>query len=793
MSSCPPIRCCSGRVSSAALLVLVALLALMGAPSAVAQPALVAVPGGAVDGQTRVVVQAPHGLGPVRPEAFSVSVDGVAQPVRAQPVLSDRLALGLVVDASSDPRELPAGLSGLANLVLAAPVSARSSLVVDGTPPTVAVPWPSRPADTLAGLTTVRPGGDRRTADALDLAVGQLRADPTDPRLVVLYTGEPDAGGEPASEIIDRMRSAGVLLAVVDTAGGGSAASEFWTTAATGTGGVAVGAAPGKVIGAFDQVASALGERYLLTFPAPTRLPATAALRLETGNGALTSEIAVPAAPAGRSPGPLLAVAFGLAALVAVAALVTALLRWRRAGRDGGSSAASEQRRRSVPAAPVWNVPTPPEGTVERTALLAELAATLHVGGPVWLRPDRGAAGLGTTTVMLDFAHRHRARYDVAWWIPALDQDLVPDRLAELAVALGLAAGTDPADRATDALLEALPRRNRWLLVFDDAGSPHELARYLPKGPGDVLIASSDPEWRELASPVTVPTFARAESVSLLRSGRPDLTPEAADRIAAGVHDLPLAVGPVSALLADTGMDVDAACALLIDRAGPADADDSGGVDAVWAALLDRLAADDPHACALLTLVAWLGPAPVPLSLVGDNPDPLPEQLGTMARRPGELVEHAALLSRRGLARVTSKDLLLHPVPAALLVARTGQEHPDDGGWTAISVRLLRAAVPDRPAADPVGWPVWRRLLPHVLAVTDPARRLDVVADEVGWLLAQAGGYLQARGRSQAARALLEDANEFDVGARLRAFGGPEPEPTRADTGSTSDSAAKDS
>jgi hypothetical protein len=271
------------------------------------------------------------------------------------------------------------------------------------------------------------------------------------------------------------------------------------------------------------------------------------------------------------------------------------------------------------------------------------------------------------------------------------------------------------------------------------------------------------------------------------------LTPEAADRIAAGVHDLPLAVGPVSALLADTGMDVDAACALLIDRAGPADADDSGGVDAVWAALLDRLAADDPHACALLTLVAWLGPAPVPLSLVGDNPDPLPEQLGTMARRPGELVEHAALLSRRGLARVTSKDLLLHPVPAALLVARTGQEHPDDGGWTAISVRLLRAAVPDRPAADPVGWPVWRRLLPHVLAVTDPARRLDVVADEVGWLLAQAGGYLQARGRSQAARALLEDANEFDVGARLRAFGGPGSEPTRADTGSTSDSAAKDS
>jgi hypothetical protein len=58
-----------------------------------------------------------------------------------------------------------------------------------------------------------------------------------------------------------------------------------------------------------------------------------------------------------------------------------------------------------------------------------------------------------------------------------------------------------------------------------------------------------------------------------------------------------------------------------------------------------------------------------------------------------------------------------------------------------------------------------------VLAATDPARRLDNVADDVVWLLAQAGGYLAARGRANAARALLDDAHRFDVGARLRAFG----------------------
>ena len=52
-------------------------------------------------------------------------------------------------------------------------------------------------------------------------------------------------------------------------------------------------------------------------------------------------------------------------------------------------------------------------------------------------------------------------------------------------------------------------------------------------------------------------------------------------------------------------------------------------------------------------------------------------------------------------------------------------------------------------------------LLPHVLAVTDPARRLDDVVLDVGWLLSSAGSYLRARGEARAARALFEDAHEL--------------------------------
>jgi hypothetical protein len=172
----------------------------------------------------------------------------------------------------------------------------------------------------------------------------------------------------------------------------------------------------------------------------------------------------------------------------------------------------------------------------------------------------------------------------------------------------------------------------------------------------------------------------------------------------------------------------------------------------------------------VLTLAAWVGPAPMPLSLVAAHPDAVPEPLATAARTP-ELANHAETLRRRGLAGITADAVQVHPAAAQLLVARTCDDHVSDGGWAAIAVRLLRAAMPDGPAKEPDNRPAWRGLLPHVLAATDPARRLDVVAEDVSWLLRQAGLYLEISGREKAARALLEDAHEFDMGARLRAAG----------------------
>jgi hypothetical protein len=81
----------------------------------------------------------------------------------------------------------------------------------------------------------------------------------------------------------------------------------------------------------------------------------------------------------------------------------------------------------------------------------------------------------------------------------------------------------------------------------------------------------------------------------LLRSRRPDLTPSDADRIAAALGDLPLAMDQAGALLADTGLTATAYLELLDRRPDQVLASALGGayptsVPAAWAAAFNLLA-----------------------------------------------------------------------------------------------------------------------------------------------------------------------------------------------------------
>jgi hypothetical protein len=116
---------------------------------------------------------------------------------------------------------------------------------------------------------------------------------------------------------------------------------------------------------------------------------------------------------------------------------LTALPRPER--RSAPTAAADAARARRV-----WTIPARVRGFIGRAELLAQLEAALRSGGPTVVQAVTGMGGIGKTTAAIEYAHRHHDEFDIAWWVPAEDPGLIPDRLAELAVALELTGVTDP-------------------------------------------------------------------------------------------------------------------------------------------------------------------------------------------------------------------------------------------------------------------------------------------------------------------------------------------------------------
>ena len=177
---------------------------------------------------------------------------------------------------------------------------------------------------------------------------------------------------------------------------------------------------------------------------------------------------------------------------------------------------------RTIP--PVWRVPTRNASFTGRNEILEKLHDQLIGGSTAVVLPValHGLGGVGKTQVAQEFAHRFMADYDVVWWVPAEQRDLINPSLAELAPHLGVRPADSTAETA-EAVREALRRGrpyDRWLLIFDNADEPREVEDFFPGGPGHVIVTSRNPAWSQVAEPVAIDVFSSLRVARLPAAAR---------------------------------------------------------------------------------------------------------------------------------------------------------------------------------------------------------------------------------------------------------------------------------
>jgi tetratricopeptide (TPR) repeat protein len=412
-----------------------------------------------------------------------------------------------------------------------------------------------------------------------------------------------------------------------------------------------------------------------------------------------------------------------------------------------------------------WNVPHPHNPNFTgRKELLERLQEALMSGQSAALtQAIYGMGGVGKTQLATEYAYRHRGEYDVVWWVRAEEAATLAADYAGLAGELWPDT-KDVTDQ--EALVEEVRRwlehERDWLLIFDNANKQEDLAGYLPgMANGHVIITSRDPNWVDAANTIGVEVFELAEAVEFLLKRTRQQDRESAKKLAEELGCLPLALAQAGAYIEANRVAIARYLELFLSKRPKLWAKEKGPpgydktVSATLSLAIERVEAERPAAVDLLNLCAFLGPDDIPLRMLSEGKEYLPERLGETVADELEMNEAVGALRRYSLVEVDveKESLSVHRLVQA--VVRDGLGEDESKVWAGAAVDVVDEAFPYE-SDDVRTWAECARLLPHALAATGYVEQLGVASRNAGRLLNQAGAYLKGRAQYPQAKDALQ-------------------------------------
>lgn len=394
-----------------------------------------------------------------------------------------------------------------------------------------------------------------------------------------------------------------------------------------------------------------------------------------------------------------------------------------------------------------------------------------------------GLGGIGKTRLAVEHAWRCGSRYRAVLFVLADSPEGLNSGLAALVRGelLNLPERESPSEgEVVGAVLRWLRENPGWLLILDNVDTREALlgvTRLLPSlAGGRTLITSRRRDWPAGVDrlPVQVILQEPAKEFLLQRTAK-DRRPEPDDetqalRLAELLDGLPLALEQAAAYIAHTQMSLaeylglwKTECDSTLGWYDEAIMQYSASLAVTWQKTFRQLA---PTAQALLRLISYLAPDPIPVAMFESGEAILFKAAQRLCAEAG--AEASPRSVRDDLAELTGLSLISRQ-GEAISVHRVVQEVirqrvPEDSqtSWIDLAMEFVEQYGPID-SVEPDTWPIWDHLRPHTVQVLAHAADRDILESHAAIeLMSCLASLLAGKGLYPEAEPIMRKVLEID-------------------------------